>query len=434
MKIVQQGINDLYLAYNKNESGGYEPLGDPFPYFIFGPSGGGSSASYSVRYQAGNPNTSGSAVRGKPSTLIKMEDGAIVGLKNPQRGTFNNTGTAYIRDRVSDIVPCLDQSASAYSGDLSYGGKSYKLAYMTCGYKATDGSDVVGRQYEDDDLMYRYIRSCENSNISVWPGTSLQSVKIAAPEPYAPASGKPVQSLFIWETATGNWSDATYRTPTNGGEGVFTNGDGSNQLFVPIVLLPQDYLPILTIDESLGTKGAAFDIPVHVEYKGKTKLPELTLKKDGAVWKTFTDVNVGDVELEVTAEEFSALPYGLNAFTATAKNDSGESAAFEKAFSFTKTDAYIELQGNVVEYESMPLKCTIVSSVVLGESATAEWWVANNALDDVPTWEQYTGAGHEFGNSSKAAEKWGVSWKCKIGGEEEGSYSELLKHVGMAVS
>lgn len=98
----------------------------------------------------------------------------------------------------------------------------------------------------------------------------------------------------------------------------------------------------------------------------------------------------------------------------------------------------LEVQSIPTETEYMPTWVTIRDKTTIDQRASINVMVCNNAFDEAPTWEDITeeylaGSSYAFTNTSKTADKWGISVKYTIqANDATGEIS--ISAIGMGVS
>lgn len=183
-----------------------------------------------------------------------------------------------------------------------------------------------------------------------------------------------------------------------------------------------------------GKKVSPVTIQVTVDNDGAVgDVGTLTVKSaTGSTLKTVKNMQ-GMVQTAVPLDDvWEQIPVGQTYIELLA--GSGDAQSFPTRVYFEKANGSLEVKGKPQEVDQKPVQCTIISAVVLGDSAEVSWQVCNNANDTSPAWEEYTGPNHVFQNESKeVGTKWAVNWRCAIDGGGSTSRSELVKQVGMAV-
>lgn len=207
--------------------------------------------------------------------------------------------------------------------------------------------------------------------------------------------------------------------------------------YVPLtfIAIPNEYWPWFDDDkdENLGNKTEGFSTPQFtVNYESGDILPSVKVTIDGQQIEQSTSYRANEpMKVSVSDEVFAGLEVADHVLTVEVANAAGKTVS--KVFNFSKIVTGLEVEGNPVEYDERPEKCTLVYALVVGQGASVEWQVCNNALDQSPSWEIYSGPGHEFLNATKTAEKWAVSWKILVEGSSATTQTELIKQVAMAV-
>lgn len=309
-------------------------------------------------------------------------------------------------------------------------GQSYTVRPMTIGYKNSSGSVIVNEAAGDQDEYYKYILCSDEANTTTWGNY----VSIARKNTRSPSDYK----LQLYRNSTN-------RSGTSGNEPV---GDLANYVDIPnsstswycqpskfthrLIAVPADHWVMITPESNdLGSKTAAFSFNVDLAYADGETIPDLMVSVGSKQVLNESSSTKGQRVVTIDQETFDSLDAGEQTITITAHNSSAH--ATTETVSFTKVDAFVSLESDPVSHDDMPTKCTLVKAEIVGTGATSQWWVTNNGNDESPVWEAYNGAGHVFANAAKSAEKWGVAWKCKIGGASATTRSELLKQVAMAV-
>lgn len=174
------------------------------------------------------------------------------------------------------------------------------------------------------------------------------------------------------------------------------------------------------------------DTPIRLKVTNPSggAVTDIVAKVGGTTVFSAASDNNGYVDV-VFGSNYSKVPNGAVSMVVTV--GSGAAKSYDTTFKFTKVETGLVVTGKPVEKDERPQRCTLVYALNLGEGATAEWQVCNNANDDAPSWETYEGAGHEFANDAKQGEKWAVAWRVSVDGSAATSRSELIKQVAMAV-
>lgn len=103
--------------------------------------------------------------------------------------------------------------------------------------------------------------------------------------------------------------------------------------------------------------------------------------------------------------------------------DSGSGTSATSDVITASVGTTLQIMTHPYKYHVMPSKVAIAIKGTVGEQATQEIEVCNNAYDDTPTWEKYNPVNglHTFTNETKTAEDWAVATRITIhAGEETG--------------
>lgn len=355
-----------------------------------------------------------------------MDDGSMVSCDDPGRkGTYQD----------SDPIP-REEYSDYISGTTTRNGMSYTPKLMTAGKLiATSISNfdiVMGEEAGDEDLFYKYVVRSDDPTVSTWGSTPT-----------------------VGPSFTDDYRVGVYRTiPGDSGadnDGLYAHyisrKDGSGSAFVKVgsgyeqeeyvyrlVMVPDHHYAYIDQHVSnIGNKTKEFSFSFTPMYEDQETIASVSGNIGSVQAFSYIDV-ASNQQFAATVPQsvFDQLPPGENTLTLTLTTEEGLSRSYDVAF--YKKYVHITLESCAQSLKRMPVGCSLVNAVVLGQGATEQWWVCNNANDASPTWEEYTGDGHAFANSQKTAADWGVAWKCKIGGASATTQSELLKQVAMGVS
>lgn len=240
------------------------------------------------------------------------------------------------------------------------------------------------------------------------------------------------------------WGSDPWRTGTRGskyciGYSASTyqakDDEGTSSLYgtytgARFMLKPSDPCPVVT-DESgsdyvrLGNKAMIKEVKYKVQ---NVQATVKVLLDDSEIYRGTGEVGVNTLDFENDFREAS-----LGAHTLTIQTTANNYACAAK-WTFTKVEAEIEIAGNPFEVERRPEKVTVLRATSYAPEAVETIKVSNNANDELPVWETYTGPGHVFQNKSKVAEKWALGWKINVDNTSGSSPAQIYKQVGMAVT
>lgn len=338
------------------------------------------------------------------ATWNVMEDGTMVtcGADGPL--------TSFKYGDRSGSEEVYGTKTSTFSKD----GRQYELRIMSCGYRRKS-VDYTMEDGVDDDYS-KYILGSDDPSSSAWGAVRTHG---ADRDDY-PASS----TTRVYKISRGDSS----------GNMQHLDADSTTPFAVRAVAEPIVHNPYVEgLPDSLGNVGEGFSFQVTPVWQDGQTVDSFVAKLGDVTILDSSNVQVGvPLTVSISDDLFSSLSSGVNKIELTVSNGTGYENAYE--VSFNKARVFVSLESNPATTESKPSSCTIASAVSIGVGATQQWWVCNNANDANPAWEEYTGERHRFSNDSKTADSWAVAWKCKIGGAQATTQSELIKQVAMGVS
>lgn len=190
-----------------------------------------------------------------------------------------------------------------------------------------------------------------------------------------------------------------------------------------LMAIPTNQAPILTPESrSLGVVTDAPTLTFQVGMDGA----QITVSIDGAQKATAVSTG-GAYSLDLTPY-WSELSLAAHTVEVVATGNGYKCGA---TVSFTKSDAMLQVTGTPVQTERMATVCVLKDTPTVPSGATITREVTNNAMDQNPTWEQYSGERHSFSNEQKTADGWGVNWRITIDNSTGTSQARLATGVGM---
>ena len=200
------------------------------------------------------------------------------------------------------------------------------------------------------------------------------------------------------------------------------SGSSGNCAF-RLMAIPTNQTPILTPESrNLGVVTDAPTLAFQVGMDGA----QITVSIDGAQKATAVSTG-GAYSLDLTPY-WSELSLAAHTVEVVATGNGYKCGA---TVSFTKSDAMIQVTGTPLQTERMATVCILKDTPTVPANATITREVTNNAMDQNPTWEQYTGERHNFSNEQKTADGWGVNWRITIDNSAGTSQARLATGVGM---
>lgn len=192
-----------------------------------------------------------------------------------------------------------------------------------------------------------------------------------------------------------------------------------------MMAIPASQAPVLTPDsQNLGT----ITDPVAIHYSIPVNGAQVTASIDGVQKDVQTSAN-GDYSFDLTQYWYD-LSLASHTVTFIATFNGYKCGA---TVTFTKSDALLQVTGTAVETQTMAVSCVMKDTATVPQGATVTREVTNNAFDQSPAWEPYTGSSHSFANDAKSSDKWGVNWRVTIDNSAGTTQAKLATGVGMGV-
>lgn len=408
MRIVEHNVSWGYF-YEKFSSGGYTNV-EPYTFVaiknksnitktVFNTSCSGSGWASSFKNDS------------SMSQWMVFEDGTMVTSYNPHLYHTRSRSLNYSGLESS-------YTTSKFDGTLGSGqrnGVNYTVRLLNSPFFLNGETYCAGT-----DEYTKYMVNATGEGAGKWKNNTCSLVN-------GSYSGKAYPAKMVVD----NRSSASYGSGVDVIEGGSNIPDYTDLRFIAV---PEHHKAYSTdIPSDIGIKTGAFSFSFTPSYEDMETVASITCTISGSTAFTASDVaSNAQFTATIPQEVFEQLQEGYNTITTTITQETGLSNSYTTAFQ--KKYVHISLESSAQTVDAMPTSCSLVNAVVLGQGATEQWWVCNNANDASPTWEEYTGDGHVFTNDQKIADDWAVAWKCKIGGASATTQSELIKQVAMGVS
>lgn len=352
------------------------------------------------------PSTSVFNSAAVPISWNEMENGDLV-----SKTLLTNDGGITLKSRNVGLKP---------EDSVVIDGKTYTLRFIELGYLSSAGDTSLTSKNEFMKYIYGSRNSKANGGIDPAWGTINNLV-----DPYnvdVPNSAYGIPYYNKSSISTGAVA-GVYKQTSN-------EIYGSGTLRTIIIAHAAATKPwIEAIPSNFGEHSKGFSLVSSVSYDKGGNI-SWNIKNGDSTVASANNVSPSS-PISITTEQLTGMGLGKKTLTVTVTG-AGGSNSYKTAV--TVTTNMIDVQGNPIECDKMPVICSVVNIVVVGSGATQKWYVTNNANDTAPIWEEYNGGEHEFVNKNKSSDKWAVSWRCQIVGASATTKSELKKKVGMAVT
>lgn len=335
----------------------------------------------------------------------EMENGDLVSTTNLTNDAGNVLKSSYKGEEPEDTI--------------SIGGKQYTLRFINLGYLSSSGDTSLTSSNE----FVKYVYGARNSAAEggLKPGWAKTARLVNSMNQYVPSNAYGIPWYTSDSYTTGAVAGVFKRSSST------ITGTGSMRtMIVAHAASPKPWIEGLP--SSFGEHSKGFSLVSKVNYDGSGNI-SWSVKSGDAVVASASGVSASS-PISITTGQLTGLGLGQKQLTVTVSSAGGSNSY---TTSVTVTTNMIDVQGDPVTCDRMPVACSLVNVVTLGSGATQKWYVTNNANDSAPSWEEYTGPEHEFSNTTKTSESWAVSWRCQIGGSSATSQSKLTQKVGMAV-
>lgn len=170
-------------------------------------------------------------------------------------------------------------------------------------------------------------------------------------------------------------------------------------------------------DDDLGSKTEEFEIAYSIADSDGDSLT-VTETIDGVEQGSHIVTGSGSFALSITGTVWLLLTNGRHTVTIRVSDKWGEQVV--RTYTFIKNITVCTVQNqNPMESSSMPTRLALTVNRVVAGGAILKVEVCNNGFDSNPTWEDATDSVesslvHLFTNTSKTADKWGVSIRVSI--------------------
>lgn len=122
------------------------------------------------------------------------------------------------------------------------------------------------------------------------------------------------------------------------------------------------------------------------------------------------------------APKWGSLSYGAHTVIIRSKLNGYQCGA---RITFTKSSSVVSVTTTPHVTAHRPTLCRLVSDIVVPTGAVLTQQVTNNANDESPVWETYTGTKHEFSNATKTAGSWGLAARITIDNSDGNANAEI---------
>lgn len=100
---------------------------------------------------------------------------------------------------------------------------------------------------------------------------------------------------------------------------------------------------------------------------------------------------------------------------------------------FQKSTSLVSVQGNPISFGSRPSMVYMADNLTIPSGASVLREVCNNANDSSPTWEEYEGERHSFGNFDKTSSNWALGWRISIDNSNGNAQAKISTGVNVGV-
>jgi hypothetical protein len=141
---------------------------------------------------------------------------------------------------------------------------------------------------------------------------------------------------------------------------------------------------------------------------------EISESLDGAALRSFSARSGSQQSATIGQAVWAKTLNGAHSMSVEAEDADGLVDA--RTFTFTKDVREISYTSRAHASEAMPVSVSLSVQGFFPQGSSLEAWVANNAFDAAPAWEDATGEAasgreHVFANASKEAASWGLAVK-----------------------
>lgn len=170
------------------------------------------------------------------------------------------------------------------------------------------------------------------------------------------------------------------------------------------------------VDSNLGEKSTAFSIGYSVNDTDTTDTITVKCYYDDVLITTINNAVRNQKYLFMISNEMLA-PSPINSTHTIKITASDGNGTVTRTYTFVKNrnpEPYMDYTIKPVQTEGMASTIVVGQLASKGQNFQASVYVCNNAFDDQPMWEDmssqyYHGLSYNFVNTSKTADKWGIS-------------------------
>lgn len=341
---------------------------------------------------------------GNLATWNRMADGALVEADSAVYG-ITSSADAYV-----EIVNSSITDASVFPG-------------FSSNYMNNTAANLPNQQYS---------LKCENvSLLGAEYNAGILRVGVTNAEHLQSEAYK-----YIVATGASNWGigaypltdfrTARFTTVVNFGtldnNGTFdkdSTGTASNRypnISLRFIALPSSQAPVLSpMETDWGTITEPKSITLSL-----IGASSVTAKIDSGEEYALTP-GTGNVVFDLTPK-WESLSYGAHTVTIRSTLNGYQCGA---RITFTKSSSVVSVTTKPHVTAHRPTLCRVVSDVVVPTGAVLTQEVTNNANDESPVWETYTGTQHEFSNATKTAGSWGLAARITIDNSDGNANAEI---------
>ena len=191
-----------------------------------------------------------------------------------------------------------------------------------------------------------------------------------------------------------------------------------------IVAVPTGSAPTLTpVETDLGI--ITEPKTVTIQMAGS---PTVTAKLDGGQ-TVQVSTSTGNFTVDLSTI-WSDASYGDHEIICVAEQNGYKTGA---RIRFTKSASAVMVTTVPHSSANRPASCRLIGNIVVPTGAVLTQEVSNNANDEAPTWETYTGNEHFFTNESKTASQWGLAARVSIDNNHGNAVAEIKDSLAMGV-
>ena len=324
---------------------------------------------------------------GSTHTWHRMSNGDLVGSTDVLRGTaadLSNDGfysNGYADTDGSGTIPFGSENIRRMYSDCAVDGGTYRFKLMRIGAETA---------YQPGDEFTKYIAA-----------TGLTEWGLTRP---------------LIEGVLSGSSASTYYRSRNPQTGELNIEFSKTPAAARIYGVPTGAAPTISPEQTaLGTITEPTSVTLQL-----VGSPAVTAAWDGQPAET-VQTNVGSVTIDL-ADKWESLSYGSHTILVRSSQGGYQCGA---KITFSKSSSVVSVTTKPHVTANRPTMCRLVSDIVVSTGAVLTQEVTNNANDDSPVWETYTGTSHEFSNATKTAGSWGLAARITIDNSDGNANAEI---------